>query len=287
MLEKQLSYLWFSCFLFGPLHAILSSCSGFELGALQHQERQLCHGANPQMLYSNTGSVSGAVQSSCGDEHMAQGVSIRWLHGCLTQGCNFWLCFTTVAWLSLAARWWEEPGNSPSPVTRPDPACACSPSATALNQDSPSIVIPLFPREMHLPYRREIQIDPHHLWNLDFFKRLSSTVLFNCNVTFLLHQYDGGFQQQVHSPSYKPCTRWAVPHQKQQEDNILPRRNIKQSNKKKCRCGARGGIFPCLDAAQGLGSAGRHYRFYSTFPPKQVDVEEEKRQNEGSAWREW
>lgn len=314
MLEKQLSYWWFSCFLFGPLAEILSSCSGFELGVLQHQVRQLCHGQTPKCCTLTLEQWSCSKLHCCVDDHMAHGVSIRWLmdakfrdaifdctfqlwHGCI------WLPYDEKSLITFPAQkgtrqnlllchtckypqlWLQGLPDLTLPSAR-------SPSATAPHQDG---AIPLFPRKMHLPYRdesywREIEIDPHHLWNLDFFKRLNSTVLFSCTVTLPLHQYDGGFQQWVHPPYYKPCTRWAVTHQKQHEDNILPCRNNKKSNMNRCRCGSRGGIFFHVwmqhwDWAVLADTISQHVPF-------KIGVcwrgkKEKDWQNEGSAWREW
>lgn len=95
----------------------------------------------------------------------------------------------------------------------------------------------------------------------------------------------------VHPPNYKPCTRWAVTHQKQQEDNTLPCRNIKKSNMNRCRFGARGGIFfhvwmqhwDWAVLADTMDFTARSFQIGVCWRRKK----EKDWQNEGSAWREW
>lgn len=144
---------------------MLRSCSD-EPGFLQHQVRQLCNRARNQwetkQLYSPLtalGQQWPLFKASCTVQVVTctpRRVSIRWLCGCLIQGCDFRLYFPVVVWLHTAAIWWAQPVNSPILKRRcgiyiwcgvrclPYPLqglldrsvlCAMSPSATAPNQD--------------------------------------------------------------------------------------------------------------------------------------------------------
>lgn len=168
-------------------------------------------------------------------------------------------------------------------ISRPDPAvCLQSQSHSSKPGWTPSIAIPLFPSKMHPPcrdgsYWREIEIAPiiSEIWTSS--KGWTSL----CSSAVLWHSFCIGMMEVFSSKPILPIINPA-----QDELSLI------RSNMRITFCHAETlreaiwidadveqevGFFPCLDAALGLSSAGRHHGFYSMFLPNRGMVKRKKR----------